>query len=321
MKAAIIHEQGGPEVLSYEDVDDPSPAPDEVVIDVEAISLEGGDLLNRSILPVATFPNIIGYAAAGRVEELGADVTGLEKGQRVAAFNFSGSHAEKFCVAAHYVFPVPDDLELGLAATIPVSFGTAGWALFEAGNLKKGETVFIQGASGGVGIAAAQLAKAAGATVIGTGRAASCDAMREHGVDHAIGYDEQDFAEEVAAITDGNGVDLAVDMVGGDVAMVSKLLSTIAYRGRLSVVGLSSGEAPSVAFWDIVPKNMTVHGVLFGAEMHSPAAHAMMDDYFARAVSGELSMPIDRSFPLSEAAEAHRYVEANHPVGRVVLVP
>ncbi|OFX03697.1 MAG: hypothetical protein A3E78_16555 [Alphaproteobacteria bacterium RIFCSPHIGHO2_12_FULL_63_12] len=321
MKAAVIHEQGGPDVLVYEEIPDPRPADDEVVLDVSVISLEGGDLLNRRILPVEKFPHVIGYAAAGHIAEIGKKVTGLNVGQRVAAFNFSGSHAEKFRAPANYVFPVPLGLDLEIAATFPVAYGTAGWALFEAGGLKRGETVFIQGASGGVGTAAAQLASAAGAIVIGTGLAKACGVMRANGCDHAIAHDRQDFAQEIATITKGRGVDLIVDLVGGDAAMVSKLISTAAYRGRLAVVGLASGEAPSVAFWDIVPKNMTIHGVLFGAEMHSRQAHAMMDDYFKRATLGELTMTIDRRFALADAAAAHRYVEEKRPAGRVLIIP
>src|SRR3990167_3285481 len=195
MKAAVIHEQGGPDVLVYEEIPDPRPADDEVVLDVSVISLEGGDLLNRRILPVEKFPHVIGYAAAGHIAEIWKKVTGLNVGQRVAAFNFSGSHAEKFRAPANYVFPVPLGLDLEIAATFPVAYGTAGWALFEAGGLKRGETVFIQGASGGVGTAAAQLASDAGAIVIGTGLAKACGVMRANGCDHAIAHDRQDFAQ------------------------------------------------------------------------------------------------------------------------------
>lgn len=321
MKAAVIHQQGGPEVLRYEDMPDPAPGAGNVVIEVEAISLEGGDLLNRSILPVASFPHIIGYQAGGRISAMGADVKGLEMGQRVVGFGFFGSHAEKFCVPDHHAFAVPDDLDMKQACTIPVTFGTADEALFSAGGLKGNETVFIQGGGGGVGLAAIQLAKAAGATVIATALSKCCDDLRALGCDHPIAYDQQDYAEEIARITDGKGVDLVVDLVGGDSAAVSKLISTVAYKGRLSVVGLASGQAPTVAFWDIVPKNMSVHGVLFGLEMHTPRAHEMLSRHFATAAEGRFRMPIAAEFPLSEAAAGHRFVEENRPTGRALLIP
>lgn len=321
MKAAVIHRQGGPEVLQYEDLPDPVAGPSDVVIDVAAISLEGGDLLNRSILPVETFPHVIGYQAAGTISAVGPGVEGLSIGQRVAAFSFAGSHAEKFRVPAHYVFPVPDGLDIRVAATVPVTFGTAGEALTGRGALTAGETVLVQGGGGGVGVAAIQLASAVGATVIATAAARNCDRLRELGCDHPIAYDQVDFAEEVMRLTEGRGVDLAVDLVGGNAAMVSKLISTIANHGRLSVVGLASGEAPSITFWEIAPKNMTVYGILFGLEMHTPRAHAMIDDQLARAAAGALTMPIAREFPLSRAAEAHRFVEESRPLGRVLLIP
>ncbi|MFO1378529.1 MAG: zinc-binding dehydrogenase [Steroidobacteraceae bacterium] len=321
MKAAVIHQQGGPEVLRYEDAPDPVPGPEDVLIDVEAISIEGGDLLNRSMLPVAKFPHIIGYQAGGRVAVVGASVHGLKVGQRVVGFGFFGSHAEKFCVPAHHAFAVSDGLDMKVAATMPVTFGTADEALFEAGGLKAGETVFVQGGGGGVGLAAIQLAKAAGATVIATCPGKVRPRLREFGCDHAIAYDETDFATEVLRLTDGKGVDLVVDLVGGNAQAVSKLISTVAYKGRLSVVGLASGEAPVVAFWDIVPKNMTVRGVLFGLEMHTPRAHAILARHMATAAAGRFTMPIDRAFPLAQAADAHHHIETQRPLGRVLLIP
>jgi NADPH:quinone reductase len=322
MKAAVIHRQGGPDVLSYEDMPDPVPGPDDVVIDVEAISLEGGDLLNRSILPVETFPHVIGYQAAGRVSAVGSNVVDIHAGDRVAGFNFVGSHAEKFCVPAVTAFVLPDGADLRVASTVPVTFGTADDALFEAGGLKAGETVLIHGGAGGVGLAAIQLAKAAGATVLATARSSHPVARLEAlGCDHIIPYDTTDYAAEVMRLTDGKGVDLAVDMVGGNGAAVSKLISCIAYKGRLSVVGLSSGQAPAVAFWDIVPRNLTVRGVLFGLEMGTPRGRALIQSHLARLAKGELTMPVEREFRLSEAAAAHRFAEESRPLGRLLLIP
>lgn len=322
MKAAVIHAQGGPDVLSYEEMPDPVAGPDDVIIDVEAISLEGGDILNRSILPIASFPHIIGYAAAGRISSIGAKVSTLKIGDRVAGFSFVGSHAEKFVVPAATAFVIPDTLDTGIAATMPVAFGTADEALFEAGQLQAGQTVFIQGGAGGVGIAAIQLARAAGARVIATAPSSvATDRLEALGCDNVIHYDRTEYAAEVLALTDGKGADLVVDLVGGNAEAVTKLISTVAYRGRLSIVGLASGEAPAVTFWDLVVKNMTVRGVLFGLEMGTARARAMLARHFASASAGNLTMPIERTFALSEAAAAHRFVETNRPLGRVVLIP
>lgn len=322
MKAVVIRELGPAEVLTYEDAPDPVCGPDDVLIRVEAISVEGGDILNRTIIPPPSALHIIGYQAAGTVETIGGNVSGIRVGQRVVGFSFFGSYAEKFCVRAHHLFPIPDGLDIRVAATVPVPFGTADDALFEFGRLRAGETVFIQGGAGGVGLAAIQLSKAAGATVIATARGAARAArLKDYGADHGIAYDEVDFVDEVLRLTDGKGADLVVDMAGGNAEAISRLIKTAAYRGRLSVVGAASGEPPSISFWDIIHKNLTVYGILFGAEIHTPRAHEMLGRHLEGAAAGRLTMPIAQEFPLAQAVNAHRYIETSRPFGRVLLIP
>ena len=321
MKAAVMHEQGDPDVLSYEEIDDPTCDADGVIVDVEVIAIEGGDVLNRRMLPGKQFPHVVGYQAAGRISQIGQNVTRLSVGQRVAAFAFAGSHAERFAVPAATAFPIPDSLDARLAATIPVCFGTAGWALFDHCALRWGETVFVFGGSGGVGLAAIQLARSAGAMVIATARGDAHGTLRDLGCDHVIDYTQVDFSEEIARITDGKGAHVVLDMVGGNPDAVAKLCSTVAARGRLAAVGLASGVAPSYPFFDIAPRGLAVHGVLFGNEMHTTRARVMLEDQIARAAAGKLSMPVAKVFPLSQAAEAHRFVEEMHPVGRVLMTP
>lgn len=320
MKAALIRENGPPSVLSYEDVPDPVLQPDGVLIRVEAISLEGGDMLNRKMLPPASFPHIVGYQAAGTVEAVGPEVSKIRVGQRVAGFSFAGSHAELFAVSEAHAFPIPDGLDIKIAATIPVTFGTADDALFEFGRLQAGESVLIQGGAGGVGIAAIQLAKAAGAKVIATAFGEErAQALKQYGADQGIAYDKDNIAEKVLEFTDGKGADLIVDLAGGK--SLATLLQAVAYRGRLSIVGFSSGDAPSLSFWEIIPKNLTIYGVLFGLEMQTPRAHAMIERHMQAAQAGKFTMPIDRIFTLSEAAAAHEYGETQRPFGRIILAP
>jgi len=320
MKAAVIDENGPPSVLHYRDFADPVPGPDDILIRVEVISLEGGDLLNRRMLPPAAFPHVVGYQAGGTVVAVGSGVTRIRVGQRVAGFAFAGSHAELFRVAEHHAFVLPDGLDMKLGVTMPVTFGTADDALFEFGRLQAGETVLIQGGAGGVGLAAIQLAKAAGARVVATARGrARADRLKDYGADHAIAYDSQDIVAETMRLTAGRGADLAVDMAGGQ--GVTTLMQALAYRGRLSVVGASSGDLPSFGFFDIIGKSLTVYGILFGLEMHTPRAHAFMARHFQAAAEGRLRMPVDRVFALSQAREAHDYAESGHPFGRVLLVP
>ena len=165
MKAAVYDHAGGPEVLRYVDLPDPDCPPDGVIIRVEAISIEGGDLINRASTKPPTRSFVPGYAAAGVIETVGNEVTDRTVGQRVASFDFSGSHAELRQVPAARTWVVPDALDFARAAALPISFGTAYHALFDRGALKPGQNVLIQAAAGGVGLAAVQLAHRAGARV------------------------------------------------------------------------------------------------------------------------------------------------------------
>jgi NADPH:quinone reductase-like Zn-dependent oxidoreductase len=316
----MYSKNGSPEVLEYRDAPDPTLGPDQVLIRVKAISIEGGDLLNRRLVPPPSFPHIGGYQAAGIIEATGSDVTGLSVGQHVVAFNWAGSHAELFCVPTHYVYSLPESLDFELASTIPVPFGTADDSLFEFGGLAAGETVLIQGAAGGVGIAAVQLAGRAGATVIGTSSSDErLSRLRSLGMDHGINYRSEDIAERALELTGGKGVDLVVDLAGGNA--VDDLFKAVRYRGRIAVVGASSGDLPSFGFFDIIRKSLTLAGVSFGREMHLPRVHRMLDGLIDEVATGKLHMPIDRTFPLSEAAAAHWYAEEAHPFGRVLMIP
>jgi len=167
MKAAVYYETGAPEVFRYEDVPDPQVGPGDVLIDVEAVSIEGGDTLNRQGGALATRPHIVGYQAAGEIIEVGSEVTNLKIGQKVATTNAFGSHAELRSVPARNAWVIPDGFDVKLASVMPVAFGTADDCLFEFGHLKAGQTVLVQAGGSGVGTAAIQLAKRAGASSTG----------------------------------------------------------------------------------------------------------------------------------------------------------
>lgn len=318
MKAIHYSRNGGPEVLEYGDVPEPELQPDTVLIAVERVSVEGGDLLNRLVTPPAHVPFISGYQAAGTVIETGKAVTRFQPGDRVVGFHWNGSHAERFAVAEHHAYPVPDDLDLQLAATVPIAFGTASDSLFEYGELQAGETVLIQGAAGGVGLAAVQLAAQAGARVIGTASSPERLARIEpFGLHHGIDYRREDIAERCKALTEGQGVDLVLDLAGGKGK--DALMSAVRPHGRYMVVGAATGELPSFGFFELIRKALAVHGISFGRDMHTERARDLIADLMARLAKGTLSMPIDAEFALSEAAEAHRYVAEEHPFGRVLL--
>jgi len=320
MKAAVYYENGGPSVLKYEDVPDPVLHPSGVIIRVEAIPIEGGDTLNRQGGALVTMPHIVGYQAAGEIVEVGGEVEGLRVGQKVATLAFFGSHAELRAVPASGCWPIPGGFDVKLAAPIPVTFGTADDCLFEFGRLKAGETVLIQAGASGVGVAAIQLAKRAGATVLATASSDSrLEALKAYGLDHGINYARDDVVQAVMRLTDNKGADLVVDPVGG--ATLQGSILALAYRGRVSMVGAAGREGQRVDVSNLMGGNRSLTGVFLGAEIATPRVQANIQRLIDETARGELVSVIDRTFPLSEAAAAHAYIESRQAVGRVLLIP
>ncbi len=320
MKAAVYYENGNPDVLKYEDVADPVCHPKGVIIRVEAVSIEGGDTLNRWRGPLMSKPHIVGYQAGGEIVEVGADVADLKVGQKVTTVFGAGSHAALRAVPARNAWPVPKGFDIKLASAIPVPFGTADDCLFEFGHLKAGETVLVQAGASGVGVAAIQLAKRAGAIVFAT---ASSDERLERlkplGMDHGINYRTGNVAKSIMKLTDRKGVDLVVDPVGGETLQSS--IASLAYRGRISMVGAAGREAMTVDVSPLMAGNRSLTGVFLGAEIATDRAHNMIQRLVDEAARGEFKVVIDKTFPLSEAAAAHAYIESRQAVGRVLLIP
>jgi NADPH2:quinone reductase len=322
MKAAVYYETGGPEVLKYEEVADPVLRKGGILIDVAAIGIQGGDTLNRGGGALATNPHIVGYQASGTVREVGEGVTSFVVGQPVVATMAYGSHASLVSVPATSAWAIPDGMSFETAAGIPIEFGTAHDCLFEFGRLKAGETVLIQAGASGVGLAAIQLAEAAGATVIAT--ASSDDRLarlKDFGLHHGINYAVKNVAAEVMALTNNRGVDLVVDSVGGPTLEGS--IASLAYRGRVSWVGNAGRDAHPPAINGLMGKNASINGVFLGAEMamNPQRTHPMISELMQRVASGGLTVQIDKSFPLSDAAGAHEYIESRKAFGRVILIP
>jgi NADPH2:quinone reductase len=320
MKAAVYYENGDPSVLKYEDVPDPTCHPKGVIVRVEAVSIEGGDTLNRYRGALVTRPHIVGYQAAGEVVEVGSEVTTLRVGQKVATSGAFGSHAELRAVAARNCWPIPDGFDVKLASPIPVTFGTADDCLFEFGHLKAGETVLVQAGASGVGVAAIQLAKRAGATVLATASSNErLEALKPLGLDHGINYRTDNVVNAVMKLTDNKGVNLVVDSVGGSTLQGSIL--SLAYRGRVSMVGAAGREAMTVDVSTLMGGNRSLSGVFLGAEIGTERAYNNIQRLIDEAAAGALKVVIDKTFPLSEAAAAHAYIESRKAVGRVLLIP
>jgi NADPH2:quinone reductase len=322
MKAAVIYENGGPDVLRYEDVPDPECPAGCVVVDTEAISVEGGDLLARAAGQLPVVPHIVGYLSAGTVSEVAADVEGRAIGDRVVALNAAGSHAARRAVPAAMTWPIPGGLDAARAACVPVAFGTAQECLFTAGDLAEGQTVLIHAGAGGVGVAAIQLAKQAGATVIAT---ASSDEKLERlktlGLDHGVNYATEGFVGRINELTDSKGVNVVLDPIGGQNLVDS--VGVLAYRGTLVSVGVAARAGSTIEAQSLWARNNALRGVYLAAALVAEynRVHPMISDLLGRVASGELEVEIDRSFPLAEAAAAHEYIESRKAFGRVIMTP
>ena len=322
MKAAVYYETGKPEVFRYEDVPDPTIGPGAVLVDVKAISIEGGDVLNRLAGEMPAKPHIVGYQCAGVIREVGASVADRSVGQEVVCFMPFGSHASMVGVAAMQTFVIPEGMDLQQAACVPIAFGTADDCLFEFGRLKAGESVLVQAAAGGVGLAAVQLAKRAGATVLATaGSAERLERLKEYGVDHGINYRDEDWVAQVKRLS-GAGVNLAVDGVGGKTLLGS--IDCAARKGRIvsfGQAGRERGRPMDVDMLSGLNKSVTGYSMAVESFMDPGRIRPMIERHLRDVASGELKVVIDKTYPLSEAAAAHAYIESRQAFGRVVMVP
>jgi len=322
VKAAVYYETGSPDVFKYEEMPEPVCHPSGAVIDVKAISIEGGDVLNRAGGDMPSKPHIVGYQCAGLIREVGRDVTDRSPGQAVVAVMPFGSHAAVVGLPAMQTFPLPDGMDLQQGACVPIPFGTAHECLFEFGRLQKGETVLIQAGAGGVGLAAIQLAKRAGATVLATASSDDkIERLKEYGLDHGINYRAGDFVAKARELSGGRGVDLVVDSVGTTLA---GSVAATGYRGRVVTVGNAGREEDRrLDISGLSEMNRSLTGVFFGGAlmMEQQRGRALVDGLIGDVASGELRVAIDKTFPLSEAAAAHAYIESRQAFGRVLLVP
>lgn len=322
MKAAVYYKGGGPEVLVYEEISDPKVDRRHVLIEVHAVSIEGGDVLARSYGPAGPAPYCGGYLASGVIVEVGEAVTDRFVGQRVTTTDNGGSHASLRSVNSRSAWPIPDDMSFDTGACIPIPFGTADDSLFEFGRLQAGETVLIHAGASGTGLAGIQLAKRAGATVLATASSNDrLERLKAYGLDHGINYTEVDFEAAARELTDGKGPDLIVDSVGGK--NLEQSLSCAAYRGRIVSMGGVGRDAHQPNFAKMAGQNKTYISYFQGAElMHNgPRARANVQRLINDVAKGELQVVIDKRFKLSEAAEAHAYIESRQAFGRVVLIP
>src|SRR5438270_2981551 len=338
MKAVRIHQFGGPEVLTYEDVPDPRPRKDQVLVRVRACSLNHLDVWARKGLPDVNLPHILGSDVAGEVAEVGEYVNGFKVGQRVvlAPMHYCG-HCEK-CVAgwqnqcreftvlgnavdggnceliavpAANVIPIPDSLDFNQAASVPLVFVTAWHMLVGLAGVRQGQTVLVLGGSSGVGIAAIQIAKLFHCRVITTAGAESkLEKACALGADHGINHYQQKISEEVRKITSKEGVDIVVEHVGS--ATWDESLRSLKTAGTLVTCGATTGPNVAIDLRHLFARQLRLLGSYMGTmnELHEVLSHVF---------AGRLKPVVDRTFPLSEIRAAHEYLEKSQMFGKIML--
>jgi putative PIG3 family NAD(P)H quinone oxidoreductase len=326
MKSVYIKEFGGPENLEIREVPDPAkPSGTEVLLRIHAAGLNRADLLQRKGLyppPAGHSPNIPGLEFAGEVVETGDEVPDLKLGDRVFGIAAGEAQAELLKIEHRLLAKIPDNLNFTQAAAVPEAFITAYDAVFSQGKLKHAETLLIHAIGSGVGLAALQLAKAKGNRVIGTSRTQEkVDRCREFGLDEGIvAGSPAMFADDVLAKTDGRGVDVILDLVGG--AYFQQNFVSLAPRGRMMVVGLTGGRTSEIDLGIVLSKRLTLIGTALRSRSLNEKAETTIEfinNVVPLLAAGKIVPNVDRVFDLHDVRAAHEYLESNESFGKVVL--
>jgi putative PIG3 family NAD(P)H quinone oxidoreductase len=322
MRAVVLEEKGGPEVLTLREVPDPEPGPEELLVDVVATALNRADLLQRRGLypgpPMAH--EIPGLEFAGRVAAVGERVTAHAVGDPVMGIVGGGAYASRLVTHERQALAVPESVGPADAAAVPEVFITAWDALVLQGGLTSGRVALVHAGASGVGTAAIQIARAIGARVVVTASAGKVAACRELGADLAVDYGTDDFVEAARAVTGGRGVDTVLDVVGGD--YLRRNLEALAVGGRIVQVGTMGDGTATFPLGLMQPKRPTLGGTVLRAR---PLEEKIaVTQRFGRELlplfdQGILRPVIDRRYPLEAVADAHRHMEANANVGKIVL--
>ncbi|MCX5087618.1 NAD(P)H-quinone oxidoreductase [Streptomyces sp. NBC_00365] len=317
MKAVSIKEPGGPEVLEWTEVEDPTPAPGEVIIDVVATALNRADVMQRMGLypvPPGTSP-YPGLEVSGRIGALGENVSGWQVGDEVCALLTGGGYAQRVSVPAGQLLTVPKSIGLVEAAGLPEAAATVWSNIVMTAALKEGETFLMHGGAGGVGTMAIQIAKALGAYVVTTvGSPEKAARARELGADVTIDYHRQDFAEY-------GPYDVILDVIGGQ--YLERNVRTLAADGRLVIIGLQNGLEGQLNLAELVFKRISVHGTTLRTRSAAQKAAIIAEvqkEVWPMIENGSVQLVADQTLPMAEAAEAHRLMEAGGHVGKILLV-
>ena len=328
MRAVVVTRPGGPEVLEWREVDDPVPAPGEVLVAVAASAVNRADLLQRQGFypPPPGASEILGLECSGIISEVGEGVTGWSVGDEVCALLAGGGYAERVAVPAVQLLPRPAGVELATAAGLPEVTCTVWSNVFLLAGLTRGDDFLVHGGSSGIGTMAIQLAARAGARVFTTaGSAQKLEFCRELGAEVLINYRDEDFVERVAEETDGAGVDVVLDNMGAK--YLARNVAALAVGGRLVSIGMQGGTKAELDLGTLMRKRASVHATTLrsrppsGPGGKAEIVAAVRHDVWPDVERGVVRPIIDRRLPMSRAAEAHRVVEASEHIGKVLLLP
>ncbi|MER5196490.1 NAD(P)H-quinone oxidoreductase [Streptomyces sp. NPDC002755] len=324
MHAITIPEPGGPEALVWDEVPDPVPGTGEVLVEVVAGAVNRADILQRQGFydPPPGASRYPGLECSGRIVEVGPGVSGWSVGDEVCALLAGGGYAEKVAVPAGQLLPVPDGVDLRRAAALPEVTSTVWSNVFMIAHLRPGETLLVHGGSSGIGTMAIQLAKAVGARVAVTaGTKEKLDQCAELGADILINYREQDFVAELKQATDGAGADVILDNMGAK--YLDRNVQALAVNGRLAIIGMQGGIKAELNIGALLGKRAAISATSLRArplEEKTAIVAAVREHVWPLLAAGQVRPVVDREVPMSDAAEAHRIVEASSHVGKVLLV-
>ncbi|MFJ3922524.1 NAD(P)H-quinone oxidoreductase [Streptomyces sp. NPDC090022] len=323
MHAITIPQPGGPEALVLADVPDPAPGEGEVLVEVAATAVNRADVLQRQGFydpPPGTSP-YPGLECSGRIAALGPGVSGWAVGDEVCALLTGGGYAQRVVVPAGQLLPVPDGVDLVTAAALPEAACTVWSNVFMIAHLRPGETVLVHGGASGIGTMAIQLAKAVGARVAvtagGPEKLARCE---ELGADVLIDYREQDFVEELRAATDGAGADVVLDIIGAK--YLARNVSALALNGRLAIIGMQGGVKAELNIGALMAKRAAVTATTLRArpvQEKAAIVAAVREHVWPLIPAGRVRPVVHATYPLAEAAEAHRVMESSTHVGKLLL--
>jgi putative PIG3 family NAD(P)H quinone oxidoreductase len=325
MTAIEIREPGGPEVLAPTELPVPQPGAGEVLIKVAAAGVNRPDMMQRAGLypPPRGAPETPGLEVAGEVVAVGEGAARWSNGDRVTALVAGGGYADYCLAPAPQCLPVPDGLEMSEAAALPETFFTVWSNVFDRCRLAEGESFLVHGGSSGIGTTAIQLARAFGARVFATaGNAEKCRVCEELGAERAINYRDEDFVSVAKEATEGRGLDVILDMVGGD--YVARDLKALAPDGRLCFIAFLGGPKAEVSFMPVLLKRLTICGSTLRARsigFKAAIARNLEDKVWPLIAQGRIRPVMHAQFPLAQAAEAHRLMESSAHIGKIVLIP